>query len=203
MRFRGFFVMVAARTGDSPVRRKATHRNPPQDISLGVSMWIYVNRQEKEASGIENSPVHSPLVVPVPASGPRPPGCGRLLRAVAQRDRGPCHGQAHDNSALHSDDGVVAPHPPVMAPNVAARFERDPEEQRKGVNGQNASPEDVSASATHSCVSDRKRNENWGEAPRSRQTRYLERYSPRASFTRRIARMSRMTNGATDRDSVP
>ena len=117
----------------------------------------------------------------------------------SQRDRDPCLGQAYDNSALHSDDGMVAPHPPVMAPNVAARFERDPGEQRKGANGQHASPEDVSASATHSCVPDRKRNENWGEAPRPRQTRYLERNSPRASFTRRIARKSRMTNGATDR----
>ena len=63
-----------------------------------------------------------------------------------------------------SNDGVVAPLPPGMAPNIWARFERDPGERRKGLYGQHAFPllGDETTGTARSGVAGRRRNETQG-----------------------------------------
>ena len=60
---------------------------------------------------------------------------------------------------------MVAPLPPGMAPNVEARFERDPGQVRKGLNGPLVRPMlgDESTGAAHAGVADRRRKESQGK----------------------------------------
>ena len=63
-----------------------------------------------------------------------------------------------------SGDEVVAPLPPVMTTNIGARFERDPAERRKGLNGQHAFPYNRRRNnRCRSPVADKRRNETQGK----------------------------------------